>query len=401
MNSNGTLGLYHTLFRLFGKYSWRDIRHCKTLLWMMVGLISSGTISLNAWGDYVHSRASYAQSTVRRFKRWLANKHIQVDELYGSMIQEALQAWAEHTLYLALDTSQLPGGYCLIRISIIYRGRAVPLVWQVLAHNSSSVAFETVQPLLKTAAGLVPAGVKVVLLADRGFADTELMKYLRDELVWHYRIRLKDNMWVYRCGRGRIKLSRVSLAAGEAQFWQDVQLTEQKRFGPVHLALGRPLGSKERWLIASDEPSSLETFSEYGLRFNIEEGFLDEKSNGFQLEDTRLAGAEVLTRLCLVLALCTLYLVLQGVEVVKRGRRRAVDAHWFRGSSYFKLGWCHVRRMLAGVAGYELVRELQLTGEPDPEPAMASRRQHAKRRKYLFTVIRHDHDDPATFALAA
>jgi hypothetical protein len=397
--SNGTLSLYHTLFRLLGKYSWRDIRHCKTLLWMMVGLISTGTISLNAWADCIHSRASYAQSTIRRFRRWLANKHIQVHELYGPIIQETLQAWTEHILYLALDTSRLPDGYCLIRVSIIYRGRAVPLVWQVLAHNSSSVAFETVQPLLKTAAALLPSGVKVVLLADRGFADTELMKYLRDELVWHYRIRLKGNMWVYRGGRGRIKLSRISLAVGEAQFWQDVQLTEQKRFGPVYLALGQPLGSKEKWLIASDEPGSLETFSEYALRFDIEEGFLDEKSNGFQLEDTRLSDAEVLTRLCLVLALCTLYLVLQGVEVVKKGRRRAVDAHWFRGSSYLKLGWRHVRRMLAGVAGYELVRELRLTGEPDPEPAMASRRQHAKRRKYLFTML--SHDDAATFALAA
>lgn len=128
---------------------------------------------------------------------------------------------------------------------------------------------------------------------------------------------------------------------------------------------------------------------------------MDEKSNGFQLEDTRLSDAEVLTRLCLVLALCTLYLVLQGVEVVKRGRRRAVDAHWFRGSSYLKLGWRWVRRVLAGMVGYDLVRELRLTGEADPEPAMASRQQHAKRRKYLFTVLKHDDDDATTFALAA
>jgi hypothetical protein len=109
---NGTLGLYHTLFGLFGKYNWRDIRHCKTLLWMMVGLISSGTISLNAWADVIHSRAKYAQSTVRRFTRWLENERIEVHYLYGPIIREALQAWGEYTLYLALDTSRLPGGYC-------------------------------------------------------------------------------------------------------------------------------------------------------------------------------------------------------------------------------------------------------------------------------------------------
>jgi hypothetical protein len=80
-----------------------------------------------------------------------------------------------------------------VRLSIIYRGRAVPLVWLVLAHASSSIAFAEYQPLLKRAAGLLPMKVKVVLLADRGFADTELMRYLRDELSWHMRIRLKES----------------------------------------------------------------------------------------------------------------------------------------------------------------------------------------------------------------
>jgi hypothetical protein len=164
--------------------------------------------------------------------------------------------------------------------------------------------------------------------------------------------------------------------------------------------LGRALGSKERWLIVSDEPSSLETFVEDGLRFDIEEEFLDEKSNGFQLEDTRLEDAEVLTRLCLVMALCTLYLVLQGVEVVKQGRRREVDAHWFRGSSYLKLGWRWLRKVLARIATYVLLRELRLTGEPDPEPAMASKRQHTERCKFVFTMLRHE-DDTAVFSLAA
>jgi len=34
-------------------------------------------------------------------------------------------------------------------------------------------------------------GVSVVLLADRGFADGKLIKYLRQTLNWHFRIRIK------------------------------------------------------------------------------------------------------------------------------------------------------------------------------------------------------------------
>jgi hypothetical protein len=86
---------------------WLDLHHLKTLAWMMVGLIQSGRIGLTAWAPYVHSRATYVQSTVRRFARWLNNSRIEVHQLYGPLIQEALREWGHSTLYLALDTTTL------------------------------------------------------------------------------------------------------------------------------------------------------------------------------------------------------------------------------------------------------------------------------------------------------
>jgi hypothetical protein len=353
---------------------------------MVIGLIGSGCISLSSWADYSQGRARQASSRVRRFSRWLGNDKIEVNDVYGPIIQEALASWGEATLYLALDTSQLPGGYCLIRISVLYRGRAMPLVWQVLAHDSSSVAFETYRPLLKEAARLMPSSVKVVLLADRGFCDSKLMAHLSDELAWHYRIRIKSSLLCHLPDGSRLKLSQVSLAKGEACFWHHVWLTA-KRFGPVSIALGRPHGSQLRWLLVSSEPTSSTTFQEYGLRFRLEEEFLDEKSNGFGLEDSRLQGAAVLTRLCLVLAVATLYLVAQGSQVVSEGRRREVDPHSSRGSSYFKLGWRYLRRFLSGLPYYSLLSSIRLTGESDPEPAMASKTQHAKRNQERFDLL--------------
>ncbi len=73
------------------------------------------------------------------------------------------------------DTSQLWGEYCLIRLSVQYRGRAVPIVWRVIRHKSSSVSLSTAQAMLKRAARLLPAGISVCLLADRGFTDTALI----------------------------------------------------------------------------------------------------------------------------------------------------------------------------------------------------------------------------------
>ena len=372
--------LYDTLVQVLRQHrNWLDLRHLKTLAWMMVGLIHSSSISLCAWAPFVVSRARYSQSTVRRFRRWLDNDTIEVHTLYGPLLQQALIGWVDKTLYVALDTSMLWNTYCLVRLSVIYRGRAVPLVWCVLEHGSAMVVYDVYKALLEQANRLVPCACKVVLLADRGFTDTELLHHLK-RLGWHFRIRIKANFWIYRPGHGGFQVRDISLACGQARFWHGVWLT-RKRFGPVHLAVARPLASAEYWYVISDEPTDVQSLEEYGLRFDIEENFLDDKSNGFQLESSLLRSAKALERLCFVLAMTTLYLVSVGTAVVQQGKRRLVDPHWFRGLSYLKIGWKWVSYALS--RGYELISSVYLSSACDPEPAMASKKQD-RLRQYRF-----------------
>ena len=361
--------LYSELMELCGQPGqWRDVRHLQTLAWMVVGLIQAEGVKLPAWVPFVQGRARYAQSTQRRFRRWLANRRIEVAPLYGPLIEQALQEWGTHTLYLALDTSMLWNQYCLIRLSVVYRGRAVPVVWEVIEHGSSSVTHEAYAALLDTVPALLPAGSKVVFLADRGFADTALLAHLR-RLGWHFRIRIKATFTVLRPGQPAGKVEELALAPGRALFLHHVAITAE-HFGPVSLALGRHSKTGESWYIVSDEPTSVHTFEEYGRRFTIEENFLDDKSNGFQLESSLVRDADALTRLCLVLAVATLYLVAQGTQVVAQQKRRWVNPHWLRGNSYLRIGWQWVKSALA--RGWELFATLRLSGTPDPEPSRAS-----------------------------
>jgi hypothetical protein len=361
--------LYSELVALCGQPGqWRDLRHVQTFVWMVVGVIQAQCVKLTAWVPFVHGRARYAQSTQRRFRRWLGNRRIEVAPLYGPLIQQALSEWGTHTLSLALDTSLLWNEYCLIRLSVVYRGRAVPVVWEVIAHGSSSVPHEAYAALLDAVPALLPPGVKVVFLADRGFADTALLAHLR-RLGWHFRIRIKATFSVLRPGQPPCKVEDFSLAPGRALFLQHVAITTES-FGPVSLALARHSSNGEYWYIVSDEPTSVHTFTEYGWRFDIEENFLDDKSNGFQLESSLVRDADALTRLCLVVAVATLYLVAQGTQVVAQQKRRWVDPHWFRGNSYVRIGWQWVKTALA--RGWELFATLHLSGAPDPEPCRAS-----------------------------
>lgn len=374
---NSPSRLYDTMITLLAAAPWRDRRHLSTLAWMVVGLLSSGWIALSEWVPYVHSRAQVAQSTWRRFRRWLANRRIPVHRLYGAVLRPVLAELEGGRLTVVLDTSLLWNRWCLIRLGLVYRGRTVPVVWKVIPHRSSSVAFRDYRGLLRYAESVFPSGQEMVLLADRGFVHLELLRWIKDQPRWHIRLRMKRSglkLLSYRHGRYQPLVIRTR--PGEVGFYHHVYVGAHRL--AMHIAVGWAKGRREPWLLLSDEPTDRDTFADYSQRFTIEENFLDDKSNGFQLESSELRDAHSLTRLMMVLAVATLYLVCQGAAVVASGQRRRVDTHWFRGHSYLRLGWDWLKYALAH--GQALLTRLSLGSLRDPEPAKASRRQGQRQR---------------------
>ena len=127
----------------------------------------------------------------------------------------------------------------------------------------------------------------------------------------------------------------------------------------------------QAWYIASDEPTEETTLGEYGLRMEIEEELLDDKSGGFQLEDTQLADAESISRLLLVMSVAYLHLVSVGTFVVTAGLRPSVDGHWARGLSSFQIGWRWLRQSRYHDGPF--LRLFRLIPGPDPQPVPLSR----------------------------
>lgn len=380
-----SLRLYDTIMTFLFKSAVRvhDIRIFSTFAWAVVGLLLSHTVSLTRWCQHRPGPAQ-AESKVRQLVRWLHNPKLDVQACFRPLIRAALQAWEGEKLVLALDTSQLWGRFVIVRLSLIYRGRALPLVWQVLAGGSATVGFDTYAPLLKTVSAWLPAHLPVLFLADRAFGTYRLLRLLRD-LAWHFRLRLKQSCLLYRADYHKTKVGRLMPPQGQVRFGHKIWLTA-KRFGPLYLALGhvQTQHGYEKWAIVSDEPTTLQTFDEYGLRFDIEENFLDDKSSGFHLESSLIREAEALTRLGLILATATLYLVSTGVSVVTLGLRRMVDTHWQRGLSYFKLGWRWLDHALAQTRF--LLRFPWLDPAPDPAPVSASKSQDARPKVIVYAL---------------
>ncbi|MGK7908939.1 MAG: transposase, partial [Synechococcus sp.] len=216
---------------------------------------------------------------------------------------------------------------------------------------------------------------------------TDLMRALTVQWQWHYRIRLKKDSWIQRDGRGWCQLKDFHFQWGQAVCLHNVRLHKGAAYGPVHMIVGRNNVNGEFWAIVSDEPTNLQTFAEFGLRFDIEEGFLDDQSSGWNIQKSEIRSVCALSRLWFVLAVATLYVTAQGAEVVETGKRRWVDPHWFRGNSYFRIGWDWLKT--APLNGWRLIRCVGFHSHRDPEPAMASHKQHRERTYRLeFQILR-------------
>ena len=363
--------LMNALLPILPRKVYGDIRRLVNLVWAIVGVCLTHTIRLEAWSEILESRAQYAASRVRRFSRFLHNHAIDPKEWYKPLILSVLKDWpSDSKLYIALDTTALTP-FVLIRVSLIYRGRAIPLAWRALRFPSTRVSFAEYQPILDQVYALIAEGMVVILLADRGFVDEELLTYVRTHR-WHIRLRLKGNTIVHLPHRNPCQVRELCPPLGHASFFHNIALLGTA-ISPLHLAVALPEDRPDDpWYVVSDEPTDLRTLDEYGLRFDIEEAFLDEKSGGFQLESSELATTDAIERLVLILAIATIHFTSIGLGVVQAKVRRFVDTHWDRGLSYLKIGWRWLRQCYR--RGWLRFSPFWLDPTPDTVPVIPSRR---------------------------
>ena len=241
---------------------------------------------LCAWTTFVVSGAQYSQSTVRRFRRWLANDKMEAQTLYGrSCNRFGGLVW--QTAYVALDTSMLWNTYCMVRLSVIYGGWEIPWcgvsgTWQ--RHGG----YEVIRSCWK--GGACSRACRWCFWR-RWLCGHAAAGYL-SRLGWHFRMRIKSNFWVY--GPGALRF-RLAYRVGGPRAVLASRVAHGQILWSVHLAvLG--IGLDVYWAVISDERTEVETLQEYGLRFDIEENFLDDKSNGLQLESSLIRSAKALER---------------------------------------------------------------------------------------------------------
>lgn len=171
---------------------------------------------------------------------------------------------------------------------------------------------------------MLPAKVKVILLADRGFGRAELAKTC-EELKLRYLIRIKPEV----CVTHPSYTGRLDEYPVKKGMWRVLTGAEYRSDKVVSLNVvirwktGLPPKRDEPWFLMTNlSGNAVQLTDLYARRMSVEELFRDGKDGryGLGLGQTQIQTAARLDRLILILALAIILLI--GLGRLARGRFR-------------------------------------------------------------------------------
>ena len=162
-----------------------------------LGVVCSASLAVNTIGQGLAlARGRQTKHAIKQVDRLLSNPGIDVDELSKRWVAHAVGARPN---VVAMDWTDFDAdNQATIMLSLVSsHGRSTPLVWLTVDKatlKSHRNAYE--YRVLVQLAEALPANVKVLIVADRGFGDQKLYRVLTEELKFDYLIRFRGNIAV-------------------------------------------------------------------------------------------------------------------------------------------------------------------------------------------------------------
>ena len=166
---------------------------------------------------------------------------------------------ARDEIVVALDWTYFePDQQQTLMLSLLTgHGRSTPLLWQTIrSQNLKGYQASYEDDLLRQFKRVLPAGVKVTVVADRGFGNTNMFYLLEHELGFNYVIRVQGRFKVIDAkGEERTAQQWVG-AKGRARTLRDACVTARYQQQVGTLVCVQAAGMKAPWcLVASDQVS--------------------------------------------------------------------------------------------------------------------------------------------------
>jgi hypothetical protein len=248
-----------------------------------------------------------------RAKSGTRRRELDVTTCFAPLLAWTLKGWPSNRLALALDATSLGDRFTVLSISVVYRGSACPVAWKIVQANVRHAWKPEWIALLRSFQALVPAGWTVIVMSDRGL----YARWLFQEIValgWHPLMRI-THMSKFRPHGSRSGIPVTTFVPRAGQRWQGRGVAfprkSCRRLACTLLACWEP-GHEEPWFVLTDLGPDQSEGLWYGMRAWIEHGFKLLKHGGWQWQMTRMTDPERASRLWLVLAVATRYVLAVG-----------------------------------------------------------------------------------------
>ncbi len=308
-----------------------DDLHAKRVLSLAgatTGVIASASLAVAMIGQGLAlARGRLTKHTIKQVDRLLSNPGIDVDALLHRWVPYVVGSRSSVTV--AMDWTDFDAdGQTTVMLSLLCRhGRATPLVWLTVETATLEGRRNIYEyQVLVRLAEVLPADVRVRIVADRGFGDQKLYRVLTDELKFDFVIRF----------RGNIKVTAADGEARPAAEWVGAGGRARVLRGATVTAAGYPVDTvvcvqakdmKQPWCLATSatHETARALINLYSKRWGIEGAFRDTKDLrfGMGMGAMHVSTPDRRDRLWLINAFAVVLLTLLGAA----GEALGYDRH--------------------------------------------------------------------------
>lgn len=249
-----------------------------------------------------------------------------VSACFAPLLRWLLAWWQGHELALALDATYHGEQVVALVVSVLYRGTALPVAWQIVPANQAGAWLPHLLRLLRQLRPAVPSSLPVLVLADRGLWSPRLWKGLRG-LGWHPVLRLRADATFAPFGQRRRPAKTLVPGPGHAWVGAGMAFKHARVRRPGTLLVVWETGHTEPWLLLTDLAPTAVGVLWYGLRIWIELGFRALKGVGWHWERTRRTDPDRVARHWLVLAVASLWVAAYGTRAEDAAALHRHPAH--------------------------------------------------------------------------
>ncbi|MDO8706530.1 MAG: IS4 family transposase [Sulfuricaulis sp.] len=309
-----------------------------------VGVMTGASLAVSIIGQSLaQARGLLSKHAIKQVDRLLSNEGIVVWDLFAPWVVEVVGA--RKTIVVAMDWTDFDADdQATLALSLVTNhGRATPLLWLTVLKDELKDQRNDFEDLcLARLAKVLPEGVAVTILADRGFGDAKLFDFL-DTLGFAYVIRFRGNIHVTAAdGETRAAAAWVG-TGGRARKLRDAEVTTGRhKVGAVVCVKAKDM--KEAWCLATSnaEATAREIINSYSRRWTIEPSFRDTKDLrfGMGLSVLRIADPQRRDRLLLLNAFAIVLLTMLGAAGESLGMDRHLKSNTakHRTQSLFRQG---------------------------------------------------------------